>query len=652
MTFVFWIDARTRARFEQCFQDIAERYKVRCRFENTANIVNLVLRWLENQLEGNWVLVFDGVGDAENAEFLARHVPTHAWRTSGSVIVTTRSEEVALKFVPKKEDVVVLDPMDEAHALKLLGRKLDMPFDSIEDAKKLVAALEYIPLAIVQAAAYINRAKPPCSLRQYLDKLKEVSSKSIVSDPDGERFNQDVTLKPPILSTWNISFDYLWRNRPSATDLLSLMSCADHQIIPDFLVRFSAETITEVDDTDDTVSQKDERNEMGLTRFSTLPTFGKDIRLLSDFSLITASAETFDMAEPVQLATQAWFKSRGQLDRWGQEFVYRMDAVFPYQDDENITWDLPRILLPHAPTILAYRPTDKLLLNRWSNLAARAGRYALITANLVDAKRLLEAALEAQGSTLGLAHNASFDTTGNLSTVYVRLKEESKLRYLWKQSLDSSLEVLGAGHPRTRTIMDCLAKVYYIQHCWEDTEVLQKQLIESSEASLGAAHPKTLEARDWLANIWERQDRLVEAEALWKELIETLKDARGREHADVLEKSRELALFYYRHGRWTDAEAVQVSVMSTCRRVLGTGHQLTLNTMRDLAITYRRRGRQMNAIALLFLAIWLRKDSLGRCHPNTKADFELMREWNPQFTWAMVPSRAATLSDTMVNHGV
>jgi len=64
MTFVFWIDARTRARFEQCFQDIAERYKVRCRFENTANIVNLVVRWLENQLEGNWVLVFDGVGDA------------------------------------------------------------------------------------------------------------------------------------------------------------------------------------------------------------------------------------------------------------------------------------------------------------------------------------------------------------------------------------------------------------------------------------------------------------------------------------------------------------------------------------------------------------------------------------------------------------
>jgi hypothetical protein len=130
---------------------------------------------------------------------------------------------------------------------------------------------------------------------------------------------------------------------------------------------------------------------------------------------------------------------------------------------------------------------------------------------------LLEAALEAQKSTLGLAHDASFDTAGNLSNLYVKLKEELKPRDLWKQSLDNSLEVLGTGHPRTQVLMDLLMKVYYIQHRWDDAEVLTKQLIERSEAGLGAADPKILEARDWLARIWERQDRLVEAETLWKE---------------------------------------------------------------------------------------------------------------------------------------
>ncbi|RAO72907.1 uncharacterized protein BHQ10_008919 [Talaromyces amestolkiae] len=620
MTWVFWIDARSRARFEQCFQDIADRYDVHpeSRFIDTVNIVKLVLRWLEYHVQGNWVLIFDGVENVENAQFLAQQMPVRTWRDRGSVILTTRSEDVALKFVAKK-DVIVLYPMDETNALSLLGRKLDMPFDSIEDAKKLMTALEYIPLAIVQAAAYINRARPHCSLRQYLDKLEESSSKKMVLDRDRERIGRCPAIKIPILSTWNISFDYLWQSRPSASDLLSLMSCADHQIIPDFLIRFSTETIVGADDTDDTTSQKDERHNMGLTRFSTQSTFGKDVRLLSDYALITSSAETFDMAEP---------------------------------DDENITWDLPRILLPHVPAILAYRPADKLFLTRWSNLAARAGRYALITANQFDAKRLLEAAMEAQKSILGLAHDASFDTAGNLSTLYVKLKEETKLRDLWKQSLDNSLEVLGAEHPRTRVLMDFLMKVYYAQHLWDDAEALQKQLIELNGARLGAHHSETLEARDWLASIWERQNRLLEAEALWKELIETLKNALGREHADVLEKSRSLALFYYRHGRWTDAEALQVTVMNICRRVLGTGHLLTLKTMYDLALTYKRRGRGMNAIALLFLVIWLRKDTLGFSHPDTKAAFKLMKEWNPQFTWDMVPLRVATLTDTRINHRV
>ena len=265
-------------------------------------------------------------------------------------------------------------------------------------------------------------------------------------------------------------------------------------------------------------------------------------------------------------------------------------------------------------------------------MAARAGRYALITGNHFDAKRLLEAALEAQKSLLGLAHDASFDTTGNLSTLYVKLKEELKLRDLWKQSLDNCLEVLGAEHPRTRMVMDFLMKVYYAQHRWDNAEALQKHLIELSETRLGAHHSETLEARDWLASIWERQNRLLEAEVLWKELIDILKNTLGREHADVLEKSRNLALFYYRHGRWTDAEALQVK------------------TMYDLALTYRRRGRGMNATALLFLVIWLRKGALGITHPDTKAAFRLMTEWNPQFTWDMIPLRAPTLTETMVNH--
>lgn len=107
------------------------------------------------------------------------------------------------------KNVVVLDPIDEIHALALLERKLDTSVDDdLEDAKKLIATLGFMPLAILQAAAYINRAKPDCSVWQYLDKLEKLNLEGIGLD------HQNVTVKNSTLSTWHISFDHIRHIRP------------------------------------------------------------------------------------------------------------------------------------------------------------------------------------------------------------------------------------------------------------------------------------------------------------------------------------------------------------------------------------------------------------------------------------------------------
>jgi len=72
----------------------------------------------------------------------------------GSVLVATRSRSVALKLV-KERDIIAVGPVDEAHAVALFERKLSTESDR-EDTVKLVAALEFMPLAVVQAAAYIS----------------------------------------------------------------------------------------------------------------------------------------------------------------------------------------------------------------------------------------------------------------------------------------------------------------------------------------------------------------------------------------------------------------------------------------------------------------------------------------------------------------
>lgn len=76
----------------------------------------------------------------------------------GSILITTRNKLAASKLVDHSS-VVKIDPMDQKDAVTLLQTKLKL--DSREslnetDLIELVAELEYMPLAVAQAAAYIR----------------------------------------------------------------------------------------------------------------------------------------------------------------------------------------------------------------------------------------------------------------------------------------------------------------------------------------------------------------------------------------------------------------------------------------------------------------------------------------------------------------
>jgi hypothetical protein len=150
--------------------------------------------------------------------------------------MTTRSREVALMLV-EQSDIIEVEPMDEAHAMALFAKKLGIQGDS-KDIAELAAALEFMPLAIVQAAAYIAQRAPRCSVQQYLEEFRKSDRKktSLLNHECGH-LRRDWEAKNSIITTWEISFDYIHQARPSAADLLSLMSFFDRQGIPGALVR-------------------------------------------------------------------------------------------------------------------------------------------------------------------------------------------------------------------------------------------------------------------------------------------------------------------------------------------------------------------------------------------------------------------------------
>ena len=141
-------------------------------------------------------------------------------------MITSRSQGVAFKLVDH-QDIIQVQPMNEHEALNLLQRKLGYKVET-PDMQKLVKELDFMPLAIIQAAGYIVHREPRCSVSQYLEMFKKSDREAtkLLDYEAGHRY-RDWEAKNSILVIWQISFDHIRRIRPSAADLLSLMSFFD-----------------------------------------------------------------------------------------------------------------------------------------------------------------------------------------------------------------------------------------------------------------------------------------------------------------------------------------------------------------------------------------------------------------------------------------
>jgi hypothetical protein len=165
------VHASTRARFEEAYRDIADRLQLPGRSDPKANVLRLVRDWLRDEANGQWVMILDNFDDAEtfypsrkrqrdedeaDAEVqtpLATYLPQSR---NGAILVTSRSKDVAVRLAGGYNRINEVLAMDEDEGLQLLRNKLRDP-SSKESAVELLQALDSIPLAISQAAAYISQ---------------------------------------------------------------------------------------------------------------------------------------------------------------------------------------------------------------------------------------------------------------------------------------------------------------------------------------------------------------------------------------------------------------------------------------------------------------------------------------------------------------
>jgi tetratricopeptide (TPR) repeat protein len=594
---VFWVHASNAERFEQSYRDIAGCVKIAGRQDPQANIFELVHNWLRD-CKHQWLVVLDNLDDARflldrpatnstAARKPLREYLPHCER--GSILVTARNDEAALKLVERR-DIVTVGPMDQPGAVTLFEKKLGILDDSSKVAE-LAAVLEYMPLAIVQAAAYISQRESRYSVAKYLDEYRKSERKrtSLLEYDEGQ-LRRDWEAKNSIIVTWQISFEHIQQTRPSAAGLLSLMSFFDRQGIPESLLHRQEEQkdvrVGQQQGAEEDVDSGEEENTSQPSADD--DDFDADIVALRSFCFISVETDgaTFEMHALVQIATRRWLEANRQLERWKQQFVSNLHAKFPTGAYEN--WAACQALFAHAKSALGHEPKSDACVAEWATVLYRAAWYAEQMGNIPDATTLALKSMKARKKVLGQEHE---DT-------------------LWSKAMVGS--------------------AYRNQGRWDAAEELEVQVMETRKKKLGADHPSTLHSMNNLASTYRNQGRWDAAEELFVQVMETRKKKLGADHPDTLTSMGNLAHMYRNQGRWDDAKELQVHVMETSKKKLGADHPSTLRSMNNLAFTLKSLGEKKEALRLLRECVQLSQHRFRADHPDLVTSTASLAQWEAE----------------------
>ncbi|RAH43279.1 putative kinesin [Aspergillus brunneoviolaceus CBS 621.78] len=538
-------------------------------------------RYFSSWRAGKWLLIFDnadepdvwlspGKADSGLEDFLPQS-------EQGNILFTTRNRKLALKLAPF--NIVSIPNEDRDIALQIM-QKLLAQKDLLQDDNTTVILserLDFLPLAITQASAYIIKNKQEQDAVELLSKEFR----------DLEHYKE---IQNPVLSTWLISFNQVQSQSQLAADYLSFMACINPQNIPRSLLP------------------------LGTTKKRTLDALG----LLNTYLFTTGQNMNISLHSLVHLATRNWLRSTGQF-------------VFPSNHHANR--ELWREYLPHALALVdedyfAQRQNDYAeLIQNIADCLASDGRY-------LEAEIQYKALLERSQENSGVKHPDTLRSMSNLASTYWNQGRWTEAERLDIKVIEISQTVLGPEHPATLTSIANLASTYRNQGQWNKAEKLDIQALRSRKTVLGVEHPDTLTSMANLASTYRNQGRLDQAEKLHIQALRLRKTVLGVEHPDTLTSMANLASTYWNQGRWNEAEKLDIQVMKTSETVLGAEHPDTLKSIANLISTYQSQSRWDEAEKLGSYILHIRRRVLGAEHPDTLATIaNLASTYQNQSRW-------------------
>ena len=498
---IYWISADSQKSLLEGYEQIAERAKLLIPSDSEAiDIADCVISWLMQ--EQRWLIVIDNLDDISvlstrnlsRADVVATLLPPTG--PHQHTLITTRNRYA--DGIPAQGLEVLKFDEDEALALLSTISKIPIPNDSTDSmeqksAQQIVESLDFLPLAIEQAAAYI----------------KEVVWKFSTFLNDYAQYRQDLHKWEPqglreyphtVATTWRMSFDIIHKKNPHAAQLLQLLSFLNPDgVLIDFL--FSGlEALRE--DLRQLLSHRIE--------------FHKAIIILENFSFVKRGrqAENYEILL-IHRLVQTVVKDEmedAELNAFRTMTVDICNESFPEEWSNVEKRATCRLYVGQVMGPLI--SLEVIRTEKSASIMYRVGWFLREDGKISDSERLSLRAVKIITEILGDDHPSTLTSMNNLALTYGDQGRTGEAAMMQEEVLQKRRRILGDDHPSTLTSMSNLALTYRDQGRTGEAAVLQEEVLQKRRRILGDDHPSTLTSMSNLALTYRDQGRTGEAAAL------------------------------------------------------------------------------------------------------------------------------------------
>ena len=595
-----WINAESQESIASAFNNVAELIKLDVKEENgqfldIKVVVTKVFRFFGGR---NVLFVFDNVlCEADIKDFLNIYIQTDVQKPY--VVMTSQYMHWGQRFIQHNLSVFSPSTAEECISCNLKNK------DSLkEDSNKLLCAMvQYLPLALQQAAAYIRHTG--MTVDTYLDQFKS-HKELLLSERHG-----DMLYNKTVMTTWSMAIDKIKEtNNSLALALINIMSYLDGKSIKkELFLDFSDNDIVVLNKAIDILEQyslinissdiDDSRNTITVHSLvqSVIQISEEDTKHLQSF--LDAILQKSQKCSPENLAFE---------DLWVDHVTF---IVQSHENKEIFFTFLEHLLTLHEvyfrkgklnhllgimKTLERFGSQNRVPNSESLNISFYLALCLFVIVRYDEAVEIYYDLQKKHVELYGPKSQGSLSLQSNIASC---LEKQGKVDESLRKYIDlekQQLEILGPKDPRLWKTQSHIGASLILQDKLSEGLEIYYAVEKKRLEEFGTKHPDLLRLQSNIASCLRRQGRINEALAKYYEVEEKQIELFGIKHPDLATTKYWIAFCLQKHNKFDEALEKYYEVEQQHLALYREKSPALFDTQHRIAWCLEKKGRVSEAL--------------------------------------------------------